>query len=863
MQGQGLTTEEAARSRERHGSNALTCRPGRSFLRRFLENFGDPIIRILLIALGVNVVLLFRRCDWYESAGIALSVLIATLVSTLSEQGSEAAFARIREEAERTVCRVWRDGRLCEVPVSDVVVGDRVALAAGEGVPADGVLVRGTVRISLSALNGESRETKRQADGERELPRGAVICAGEGVMEVQRVGDATLYGRLAQEVQEETRESPLKARLAVLAGQLSRLGYVAAALVGISDLLHGLIREYGWSPAQLGLALHDIPTLLALLLHAVTLAITVVVVAVPEGLPMMITVVLSANMRRMLRDRVLVRKLVGVETSGSLNILFTDKTGTLTRGEPEVCRVVRGDGEGFDEREAARRIAPLWWRHVACGCCDNNESRRSGGRVLGGNATDRALLRFGGRGGQEPASAIPFDSARKWAAAQPQPGETWLIKGAPERLLPACRWYVDGEGKTRTLTDRRRLMQAYRGMTDRAMRVLALAECQGAPTEQSEMPELTLVGLVGLRDDLRPEAKPAVSALRRAGIQTVMVTGDSRETAQAIAREAGLLLPGEEAGGVITAEELSRLSDDALCARLPALRVVARAVPTDKSRLIRVAQQAGLVVGMTGDGVNDAPALKVADVGFAMGSGTVVAREAGDIVILDDNIASIVRAVLYGRTIFKSIRKFLVFQLTMNLCAVGVSLIGPFIGVDTPVTVVQMLGINLIMDALAGLAFAGEPPLPEYLEEPPKSREEPVLTGGMLAQIGGMGLYTVGLCTVFLRHPAVRELFGGCDRPISFLTGFFALFIFCGICNSFNARTDRLNLTAHLRKNPGFVWIMAAVSGIQLVMIYYGGTLFRTAPLRPDELFRVFLLAATVWPADLLRKLLCGRKGDV
>ncbi len=862
MREMGLTTEEANRSREQQGSNALTCRQGRGFFRRFLENFGDPIIRILLIALGVNVVLLFRRCDWYESAGIALSVLVATLVSTLSEQGSEAAFSRIREEAERTMCRVWRDGRLCELPVAEVVVGDVVAVAAGEGVPADGELVRGSVRVSLSALNGESREVRRAADGERELPRGAVICAGEGVMTVQRVGDQTLYGRLAQEVQEETRESPLKARLTVLARQLSRLGYAAAVLVGLSDLLHGLIREYGMTPSALSAAIADPAGLFSLLLHAVTLAITVVVVAVPEGLPMMITVVLSANMRRMLRDRVLVRKLVGVETSGSLNILFTDKTGTLTRGEPEVCRAVQGDGEGYDSRDAARKMAPQWWRYVACGCCDNNGSRRSGSLVLGSNATDRALLRFGGRSGREPSASVPFDSARKWAAAQPQAGGEWLIKGAPDRLLPACRWYVDRDGYVQPLADRRPLTQAYREMTARAMRVLALAVCRKAPTD-GRLPELTLVALLGLRDDLRPEAKPAVAALRRAGIQTVMVTGDSRETACAIAREAGVLLPGEEGTGVITAAELERLPDDALRARLPALRVVARAVPTDKSRLIRVSQQAGLVVGMTGDGVNDAPALKVADVGFAMGSGTVVAREAGDIVILDDNIASIVRAVLYGRTIFKSIRKFLVFQLTMNLCAVGVSLIGPFIGIDAPVTVIQMLWINLIMDALAGLAFAGEPPLPEYLEEPPKSREEPVLTGGMLAQIGGMGLYTVGLCTVFLAHPAVRGMFGGCDRPVAFLTGFFALFIFCGICNSFNARTDRLNPTAHLRKNPAFVWIMAAVSVIQLLMIYFGGSMFRTAPLRAGELFRVFLLAATVWPADLLRKLLCGRKGDI
>ncbi len=865
MQREGLTAAEAARSREIHGSNALTRRPGRGFWRSFLSNFGDPIIRILLIALGVNVVLLFRQCDWYESAGIALAVLVATLVSTLSERGSEAAFAKIQEEAARTVCRCWRDGRLQELPVAEVVVGDRIHLQAGEGVPADGRLVRGELRVNQSALNGESREVLRRggATGEEStLLRGAVVCGGEGVLEVERVGDATLYGHMAREMQTETRESPLKLRLAGLAKQLSRLGYGAAVLVGLADLFHSLVMDNGFDPAAISAACADIPALLGHLLHAVTLAITVVVVAVPEGLPMMITVVLSANMRRMLKSQVLVRKLVGVETSGSLNLLFTDKTGTLTRGEPEVCMAVTGDGHRFEGREALRVGSPALWRHFARGCCDNNESRRSGERVLGGNATDRALLRFGGRMGGE-GERIPFDSTRKWAATRLPGGDGWLIKGAPERLLPRCRWYVDETGQTRPLTDTAPLQKALAAMTGRAMRVLALAECGGTITAKGPLPELTLTGLLGLRDDLRPEAKPAVASLRQAGIQTVMVTGDSRDTAVAIAREAGLIQPGEETAGVLTAAELCALTDEQLAARLPALRVVARAVPTDKSRLVRVAQGQGLVVGMTGDGVNDAPALKVADVGFAMGSGTAVAKEAGDIVILDDNIASIVRAVLYGRTIFKSIRKFLVFQLTMNLCAVGVSVIGPFIGVETPVTVMQMLWINLIMDTLAGLAFAGEPPLPEYLAEPPKSREEPVLTGEMLGQIGGMGLYTVGLCVVFLRHPALRALFAAGTKPVSFLTGFFALFIFCGIFNSFNARTHRLDLTAHLRKNPGFVLIMVAVAAVQLLMVYFGGSLFRTAPLTATQLWRVGLLAATVWPADLLRKLFIGHRREL
>jgi magnesium-transporting ATPase (P-type) len=317
---------------------------------------------------------------------------------------------------------------------------------------------------------------------------------------------------------------------------------------------------------------------------------------------------------------------------------------------------------------------------------------------------------------------------------------------------------------------------------------------------------------------------------------------------------------------IITSAELASMSDAEIKKRLPSFRVVARALPEDKSRLVRLSQEMGLVTGMTGDGINDAPALKKADVGFSMGSGTEVAKEAGDIVILDDNIASIAKAILYGRTIFKSIRKFIIFQLTMNLCAVGVSIIGPFIGIDTPVTVIQMLWINIIMDTLAGLAFAGEPPLAEYMTEPPKSRGEPVLNKYMLHQILCMGLFTVLLCVLFLKLPVIHLLFRYAGDPIYFMTAFFALFIFAGVFNSFNARTHRIYLLTNLRRNPMFLLIMTMVAVIQILLIYYGGSLFRTAGLTLEELRRVLLIALLVVPADCIRKLvlrLFGKQGTL
>ena len=963
--GRGLTEQEVERSRMEHGSNELTKKKRKGFFHQFISNFGDPIIKILLASLAINLIFLFRNFDWYETVGIAIAIFLATFVSTLSEHGSESAFEKLQEEAQKTQCRVQRAGGVCVVPASEVVVGDLVLLQPGERIPADGLLMTGRLSVDQSALNGESREVEKAPGAEKlgqvwkaealasrsALLRGTVVCSGDAVMRVTAVGDRTFYGSLAGEVQEETRESPLKVRLSALARTLSRIGYCAAVLVALADLFHSILLDNGFDAALIAACCSDLPNLMSILLHALTLAITVVVVAVPEGLPMMITLVLSRNMRRMLKDNVLVRKLVGIETSGSLNVLFTDKTGTLTKGKLQVSRFVCGDGTAFVKQEELRR-KPLW-EMIELSCARNNESMVSGKKALGGNATDRALMEYvlplsarlspaaakrnplsalSSRVGPSVRSApplpgdaavtqrVPFDSARKFSAVRL--GGRTFVKGAPEKILSACSRYYDAQGNIRELSSRSKVMSAWNEMTGRAMRVLALAVSEAEVTEKGEFSHLILVGLLGIRDEVRPHVRSAVCQVHKAGVQVVMITGDNKDTAAAIARECGLLpqfssettrfpssgtegprpnkrnaglgqnhgedigpIAGEEAAlaqslrcvqgnrmrrkkqvndgpsftpvkeseAVITSSELAALSDEELRRRLPSLRVVARALPSDKSRLVQAAQELNMVAGMTGDGINDAPALKKADVGFAMGSGTEVAKEAGDIVILDDNFASITRAILYGRTIFKSIRKFITYQLIMNLCAVGVSIVGPFIGIDTPVTIMQMLWINIIMDTLGGLAFAGEPPLEEYMEQPPKRREEPVLSRYMLGQILCMGIYTVTMCVCFLKLPWFGALFGKNDTD-DLMTAFFALFIFAGIFNCFNARTGRMNPLASLRKNPSFIVIMLLVATIQLVLIYFGGSLFRANGLSLRELARVLLIAGSVVPVDILRK---------
>lgn len=857
----GLSRREVEAARRRHGANRFTRGKRRGFWRQYLESFSDPIIRILLVALVLNVLVSLRQGSFLEPIGIFAAVFLSTFVSTVSEYGSERAFARLQQEADALTCRVQRREGVMVVPIGDVVVGDLVLLSAGERIPADGLLLSGKLMVDQSPLNGESAEVEKRPggtadprtwtpEGKNILLRGVLVTGGQGVLLVRRVGDGTLYGSLARELQSGALESPLKERLGQLAATISRMGYTAAGLIAFADLFNALVLDNNFCVPVILETLRNPAALAAAGIHAALLAIAIVVVAVPEGLPMMIAVVLSSNMLRMKKDHVMVRKMVGVETAGSMNILFTDKTGTLTGGQMAVEGLILSNGWATRQLE---RVENKGLRQaieeVCAGCC---EAQMVQGKAVGGNATDRAVLSFAGGARMQGEIVLPFDSQRKFACARGEGGRL-LVKGAPEVLLPRCKSHLDEGGRIRPGVPaqvRRSLHEA----ASEAMRVLLLAVGQGDP----ETAELTFVGLLCLRDGLRPGVKEAVAQVRRAGIQTVMITGDNPETALAVAKEAGIVT--SKGDRVLTSAELSRLSDGELRQVLPKLRVVARALPGDKSRLVRAAQDLGLVAGMTGDGVNDAPALKKADVGFAMGSGTEVAREAGDIVILDDNFASIARAIRYGRTIFKSIRKFLTFQLTMNLSAVGISLIAPFIGIDTPVTVTQMLWINIIMDTLGGLAFAGEPPLERYMEEPPKGRDEPILSRAMLHQILITGGYTVLLSAAFLRLGFFRERFGYLDDNLAFLTAFFTLFIFLGICNAFNTRTSRMNLLTGLGRNGAFALIMGAVSVIQILMVYFGGAVFRTTPLPLWELMSVLWLSATVIPFDLLRKAALRRR---
>ena len=874
----GLTQSDVVRSRNKFGDNQLVAKGKQSILSEFLGNFGDPIIKILLIALTINIVFMMRNFSWYESAGIAAAILLSTLVSTISEHGSESAFDKLQQEALKTKCRVKRSEGLLEVPVSEVVVGDYVLLQSGDRVAADGIMISGELYVDQSPLNGESKEAYKEPgenisktgdlSDKNWLFRGCVVCSGEGIMLVRDVGGNTFYGKLAQDVQEQTRESPLKHRLGKLAEGISRLGYMGAGLVAFADLFNSILITNGFDINRIALSLNSVKSVFEYLIHAATLAITVIVVAVPEGLPLMITVVLSSNMKRMLKDNVLVRKLVGIETSGSLNILFADKTGTITKGKLKVNSFTLGNGNTYDsfmklKKTNLSKIVELTALYNTGSSLETAGKKK---KAVGGNATERALMEYvyddiSTDLNIKVDALIPFNSMNKYSAAQVL--DLTLVKGAPEKILPCCQYYLDENGEKRNIAYISSLRSKMNEMSGKAVRLLAIAVGSGPINRDGVLRNLTLVGIVGIRDEIRREAAKAINQVVGAGIQVVMITGDNKETASAIAREVGLIKEWQS-DAVITSDELKRMSDSELKSRLPSVHVIARALPSDKSRLIKISQELGLVAGMTGDGINDAPALKKADVGFAMGSGTEVAKEASDIIILDDNFLSISKAILYGRTIFKSIRKFIIFQLTLNLCAVGISIIGPFIGINSPITVLQMLWVNMVMDTLAGLAFAGEAPLNEYMKERPKKRDEPIINSYMLNQILVTGTYISILCILFLKLPMIHEMFDHGNGNGYFMTAFFALFIFAGVFNGFNTRTTRLMLLSHVWQNKGFLTVMLFVSIVQLVIIYYGGAIFRTTGLSFTELETVLFISFSVIPFDFMRKIFLGtvRRGS-
>ena len=865
----GLKEKEVKAARDKYGTNNLTESKRTTFWEKYTEKFNDPIIIILIVALLLNVIFtILGKVDWFECLGIFISVMISTFVGAASEYKNDESFQKIQKEAQMRTCKIYRDGILKELDSGQVVKGDFILLQSGDMVPADGYVYDGKVMVDQSVLNGENKEvekkpsieglTKNSTDffDKSSLYRGAVICSGQCIMEVTKVGDETVYGKMNRETQAEVRQSPLQLKLEALAKKISFFGYIGAGFVTAFCMLQKILSVSGPSfGAAIGY-FGDKVQVFSDLVNSVIMGITVIVVAVPEGLPLMIAIVCSLNMKKMMKSNVLVRKLIGIETAGSINILFSDKTGTITTGKLEAVSFTDGALETVKSfNSLSEELKKLLYISIK----ENSQTKYSGDKIIGGNSTEKALLRFvedyrkkdfKTSKGRE----VLFSSDKKYSMAEIK-GEVnaTFIKGAPEKIFPKCTAFYNSNGQKVPLYNISQLKEKTEKMAKDSIRIIAIATSENFGADG--IPDnLTLIGFIGIKDEIRAGVKASVMEMKRAGIQTVMITGDKKETAVAISKEAGIL--AEQKDIVLTSDEMKNMTDMELKKALPHIRVVARALPSDKSRLVRLAQEEGMVSGMTGDGVNDLAALRLADVGFAMGSGADIAKESGDIVILDDNFSSIKKAVLYGRTIYKSIKKFITFQMTINIAAVSVSVLGPIVGIDHPLGITQMLWVNLVMDTLAAMAFGGEAALSGYMLEKPRRRDEDIIDKNMWGAITVGAVFVSAMSLFMFISQDMYYAFRSSENDAVFYTGYFSYFVFSCIFNAFNTRTEEIDLTEHISLNKPFIFIIILIFTVQILMTYFGGAVIGTAGLSAKEWMIVTVMSMLVIPVDILRKLI-------
>ena len=884
----GLTDEEVRKSRAEHGVNLMTPPKRPSMWKLYLEKFQDPVVKVLLVAAFFSLVISIVENEYAETIGIIAAILLATGIGFFFEYDANKKFDLLNQVNEETKVKVIRNGHVQEIPRKDVVVGDIVVLETGEEVPADGQLFEAiSLQINESNLTGEPvvSKTTVEADFDEDATyasnrvlRGTTVVDGHGSMCVDAVGDATEIGKVARQSTEQTTEpTPLNIQLTRLANLIGKIGFTAAGLAFAIFFIKDVLLYYDFSTFH---TFNDWLPALKQTLQYFMMAVTLIVVAVPEGLPMSVTLSLALNMRRMLSTNNLVRKMHACETMGAITTICTDKTGTLTQNlmqvhEPNFYALKNHGDLGEDD------ISHLVAEGISANSTAFLEDTAPGEKPKGvGNPTEVALLLWLNKQGQDylplrenapVLDQLTFSTERKYMATlvqSPLLGKKVLyVKGAPEIVLGKCRDVVlDGQRvdatEYRSTVDQQLL--TYQNM---AMRTLGFAYKivdDNAPQDCVELVggnDLSFLGIVAISDPIRPDVPAAVGKCQSAGISVKIVTGDTPGTATEIARQIGLWKPEDTERNRITGAAFAELSDEEALDRVLDLKIMSRARPTDKQRLVQLLQKKGAVVAVTGDGTNDAPALNHAQVGLSMGTGTSVAKEASDITLLDDSFNSIATAVMWGRSLYKNIQRFIVFQLTINFVALFIVLLGSLIGTDLPLTVTQMLWVNLIMDTFAALALASIPPSEDVMEEKPRKSTDFIITRPMWWNIIGVGIvFLVVLMGMLWYYNHTPEGMTTHD-----LTVFFTFFVMLQFWNLFNARVFGTNHSAfnHLNKSYGMELIVLAIIVGQVIIVQYGGAVFRTVPLDWMTWLQIVALSSCVlWIGEIYRgvKRLMGKK---
>ena len=858
----GLSENEVLASRRKHGENLLTPPKRPSVWKLYLEKFQDPVIRVLLVAAVFSLIISIIENEYAETIGIFFAIFLATGIGFYFEYDAGKKFDLLNAVGEETPVTVIRDGKIREIPRKEVVVGDIVVLNTGEEIPADGTLVEAvSLQVNESSLTGELMVNKTtdeaHFDSEATYPsnqvmRGTTVTDGHGVMCVDRVGDATEIGKVARQATEQNQEqTPLNIQLTKLADLIGKAGFTIAALTFVIFTSKDLYAYLSVTPVN---DWHQWLEIARIVLKYFMMAVTLIVVAVPEGLPMSVSLSLALNMRRMLKTNNLVRKMHACETMGAITVICTDKTGTLTQNLMQVHEA-KIDESRFDlvaENIAANSTAFL-------------EEKAPGEKPTGvGNPTEIALLLWlNGRGkdymklreAARVVNQLTFSTERKYMAtlvdSPIQQQRVLYVKGAPEIIMRKCE-LTDEQVKTCN-----EQLLAYQ---NKAMRTLGLAYKlipEGAPTDCATLVNeggLTFLGIFAISDPIRTEVPAAVKKCQSAGIGIKIVTGDTPGTATEIARQIGLWTPQDTDRNRITGAEFEALSDKEALERISDLKVMSRARPMDKQRLVQLLQQKGAVVAVTGDGTNDAPALNHAQVGLSMGTGTSVAKEASDITLLDDSFNSIATAVMWGRSLYKNIQRFIVFQLTINVVALLSVLLGAFFGTELPLTVTQMLWVNLIMDTFAAMALASISPSMDVMKEKPRKRSDFIITPGMRNNILGVGLGFLAILMGLLYYFKEADMPG--EMTIHHLTMFFTIFVMLQFWNLFNASVFGTNHSFF--RDASHAAGMLSVAGIilvgQIIIVCFGGKVFRTEPLTLQEWICIVAGTSVVlWIGEIIR----------